>query len=192
MRNGLFVTLFSIVVVSMAMAGAQSKPKATKKEDKSARQDLGGITVKMPTGWKSVKPSSEFRRAQYVLPKVEGDSEDAELVVTNFGRGQGGGVEANIERWEGQFEPRGKAKVTKKKVGDIPVTIADISGTYKQQAMGGPFAGGEVTKKPNFRLLAAIVEAPDSSYFFKLTGPAKTITKWAKNFDEFIGSVQKK
>jgi hypothetical protein len=41
-------------------------------------------------------------------------------------------------------------------------------------------------------MLAAIVEAPDSSYFFKLTGPAKTVAKWEKSFNEFVGSVQKK
>jgi hypothetical protein len=191
MRRELWDVLFGVVIVSVAFAGTQTKPKETKKEDKSARQDLGGITVKMPAGWKSVTPSSSMRKAQYVLPKVAGDAEDAELIVFNFGAGQGGGVEENLKRWQDQFEGAGKPKIARKKIAGINVTTMDISGTYKQQAMG-PFAGGEVTKKPNFRMLAAIVEAPDSSYFFKLTGPAKTVAKWEKSFHEFVGSVQKK
>jgi hypothetical protein len=177
-----------MAVVSVGFAGTQTKPKTAK----PARQDLGTITVQPPAGWKSVTPSSSMRKAQYVLPKVAGDSEDAELIVFNFGAGQGGGVEENLKRWQGQFEGAEKPKTAKKKVAGMNVTTMDVSGTYKQQAMGGPFAGGEVTKKPNFRMLAAIVEAPDSSYFFKLTGPAKTVAKWEKSFNEFVGSVQKK
>ncbi|MCS6860998.1 MAG: hypothetical protein NZT92_11840 [Abditibacteriales bacterium] len=188
MQRRWLVALASVAVVSVGFAEGQTKPK----ESPPARQDLGTITVQPPGGWKSVPPSSAMRKAQYVLPKVAGDAEDAELVVFNFGAGQGGGVEENLKRWEGQFENASKPKIAKKKVAGMNVTTMDISGTYKQQAMGGPFVGGEVTKKPNFRMLAAIVEAPDSSYFFKLTGPAKTVAKWEKSFHEFVDSVRKK
>lgn len=188
MRRRVFIALATVTVGSVGFAGTQTKPKASK----PARQDLGTITVQPPAGWRSITPSSTMRKAQYVLPKVAGDLEDAELIVFNFGAGQGGGVEENLKRWEGQFENASKPKIVKKKVAGMNVTIMDISGTYKQQAMGGPFAGGAVTKKLNFRMLAAIVEAPDSSYFFKLAGPAKTVAKWEKSFNEFIGSVQKK
>ena len=37
--------------------------------------------------------------------------------------------------------------------------------------------------KPNYRLLGAIVLTPDASYFFKLTGPEKTVAAASKGFD---------
>ena len=39
-----------------------------------------------------------MRVAEFTLPRVQGDAEDAQLVLYFFG-GQGGSVDANIERW---------------------------------------------------------------------------------------------
>jgi hypothetical protein len=47
-------------------------------------------------------------------------------------------------------------------------------------------------KKENYRLLGAIVEAPEGLVFFKFTGPAKTIAAADTEFDALIGSVSKK
>jgi hypothetical protein len=48
-----------------------------------------------------------MRRAQYRLAKAEGDPEDGGLVVFFFS-GQGGSVQANIDRRVGQFQnPQG-------------------------------------------------------------------------------------
>ena len=44
-----------------------------------------------------------MRAASYTIPPAAGDSEGGECVVYYFGSGQGGGVEANIKRWIGQF-----------------------------------------------------------------------------------------
>ena len=38
--------------------------------------------------------------------------------------------------------------------------------------------------KPNYRLLGAIVLTDDTGYFFKLTGPEKTVAAASKGFDE--------
>src|SRR6187549_732359 len=54
-------------------------------------------------GWVSETPATSSRKAQYRLPHASGDSEDAALVVYYFG-GQGGSVQANLERWAAQFE----------------------------------------------------------------------------------------
>lgn len=176
--------LISPLVVSVLLA-SQAETK-----------NLGTITVKVPAGWKSAEPKSPMRKAQFALPKAEGDREDAELVVFNFGAGQGGGVQANLDRWYGQFKQtdgtatRDKAKVTKKKIDGMEVTIVDVSGTYvAPKQIGNPAAG--TYNEPNWRMLAAIVPAPESDYFFKLVGPAKTVAKWAKSFDAFVNSVKK-
>ena len=59
-----------------------------------------------------------MRKAQYKNGKTE-------IVVFYFGAGSGGSVEANINRWLGQFnEPKEKlsAKVEKKKIKSDTIT----------------------------------------------------------------------
>jgi hypothetical protein len=46
-------------------------------------------------------------------------------------------------------------------------------------------------KKPGYRLLGAIVEAPRGLVFFKCTGPAATIGKAQADFQGLVGSLTK-
>src|SRR5262245_24129278 len=71
------------------------------------------ISFKAPDGWVTQKSSSAMRVAQYTLPHVEDDTEDASLVVYYFGNG-GGGVQANLDRWTSQMtQPDGTASKDK-------------------------------------------------------------------------------
>jgi hypothetical protein len=66
------------------------------------------------------------------------------------------------------------------------VTLVDVSGTYKDMP-GGPFAGGKTVERPDYRMLAAIVEtAKDGSHFLKFYGPAETVAKHADGFRTMI------
>ena len=134
-----------------------------------------------------------MRAATYVVPAAAGDSESGECVAYYFGPGQGGSVEANIQRWTGQFQdasgqPVKNADVKHKTVHGLPVTTIDASGTYT--GMGGPMMKSK-TAKPGYRLLGAIVEGPEGSVFFKFTGPAKTVAANQKAFHEMVASVAK-
>ena len=46
-------------------------------------------------------------------------------------------------------------------------------------------------KKAGWRLLGAIVEAPDGLVFFKCTGPAATMAKSEKDFQALVKSLSK-
>jgi len=48
----------------------------------------------------------------------------------------------------------------------------------------------ETKAKPNFRMLAAVAEAPSGPWFFKLTGPAKTVGKWESGYQSFLDTIQ--
>jgi hypothetical protein len=152
----------------------------------------GGIKWTAPTGWKSLG-ERPMRAATYVVPAAPGDREDGECAVFYFGPGQGGGVQANIDRWIGQFDqPDGKAskslaKTQKRTVNGLAVTTIDLTGTYT--GAGGPM-GPKVTK-PGYRLLGGIVEAPQGAVFFKFTGPAKTVTAQEAAFQKLLGSVSR-
>src|SRR6266545_2376931 len=70
----------------------------------SAQNVAGEFRFKVPAGWTVETPTYEMRVAQYKLPKADGDSEDALLVVYYFGQGQGGSAQANIDRWLNQIK----------------------------------------------------------------------------------------
>jgi gluconolactonase len=74
------------------------------------------------------------------------------------------------------------------KVAGHDVTLVDIPGTYKDSP-GGPFAGGKTIERPEYRMLAAIVEGPGGSYFLKFYGPASTVETHADGFRKMIESM---
>jgi hypothetical protein len=145
----------------------------------------------IPDGWQKVATTSSMRVADFSLPRADGDTEDAELVLYFFGGG-GGSVDANIERWVGQMQqPDGRASTTVAKkeartVNGLDVTLLDVSGTYTAEMAPG---ASERHNKTGFRLRAAVITTPGGPYYIKLTGPQKTITKWDQAFDAFVRSL---
>ena len=153
-------------------------------------ESAAGVRWTPPPSWKAEGPRP-MRAATYLITPATGDQGVAECVVNYFGPGQGGGIEANVERWKGQvIGADGKpapAKVDKRTVRGIAITLIDASGTYT--GMGGPMAGG-AKQVPGYRLIGAIAEGPGGHVFFKLTGPAKTIAAEQKNFEQLLASIQ--
>ncbi len=147
--------------------------------------DLGGLKSSAPTSWKDVEVSSPMRLKQFAVPGKDGE---AELAIFFFGETQGGGVQANMDRWKKQFTaPEGKAlepKVTTIKVAGNQATILDVSGTYMFKAK--PMDPGPGEPRPNHRMLAIVLETAKGNYFIKLTGPGKTIEKNKKDFDAWL------
>jgi hypothetical protein len=132
-----------------------------------------------------------MRAATYAIAATPGDHDNAECGVYFFGAGQGGSVEANLDRWKGQFRrPDGSAapaRIAKRSAHGLPITTIDVSGEYS--GAGGPFGGGPV--KPGYRLLGAIIEGPGGNIFIKFTGPAKTIMSNQQKFDQLLASFDK-
>ena len=163
-------------------AGGIAAPPATGSPTAAA-----GLTWTLPAGWSLGAPRS-MRVATYSVPAAAGDAQGAECAVYYFGAGQGGGVDANLGRWVAQFQPATQSKRSAKQVNGIPVSLADVSGTYTAH-------GGSMTQpqgdKPGWRLLGAIAEGPQGAAFFKLTGPAKTVAAASKSFDALVGSLKK-
>ena len=144
-----------------------------------------GISWKMPAGWKAL-PERPMRAATYTVP---GAPETGECAVFYFGPGQGGGVEANITRWEGQFPTRtGQTKRSAGTVAGFKVTYLDLSGTYAWSA--SPMSPDKVMK-PGYRMLGAIVEAPQGSVFFKFTAPEKVVVAHEAAFKQMVQGITK-
>jgi hypothetical protein len=136
--------------------------------------------------WKA-QAARPMRAATYVVPAAPGDKEDGECGIYYFGQGKGGSVDDNIKRWIGQFEPpQHDAEPSKRSLNGLNVTSIDLSGTYT--GAGGPMATTK-TIKPGYRLLGAIVEAPEGLIFIKFTAPAKTAAANQMNFENLLNSL---
>jgi hypothetical protein len=154
-------------------------------------ETAGGMRWTMPAGWKA-EPERPMRAATYVVPAAPGDSAPGECAVFFFGRGQGGSVSDNIERWRSQIVGSdGKpapAKIDKRMGPGFGVTTIDASGAYT--GMAGPMAASS-KGVPNYRLLGAVVQGPDgNNIFVKFTGPAKTVGANQAKFEQLLASFQ--
>ena len=152
---------------------------------------IAGLKWTAPASWKSQGRTS-MRAATYVLAPAGGEAESGECVVYFFGAGQGGTIEANVDRWKSQFtQADGKpaaGKVGKQTVHGLAVTTIESAGDYL--GMSGPNmqAGGV---KHHYRLLGAIVEGPGGNIFIKFTGGEKTVAAHQREYEALVGSFQK-
>lgn len=154
---------------AMTAAASPSGPPPASNAPEEARR----LEWTEPSAWVRQPQSSPMRVATYRVPHAAADKEDAELAIFHFGGGQGGAVEANLERWEKQFSDTkpGDVKRSERTVNGLRAHLLEVeSGTYTAM-MPGQASG----PKPGFGMVAAVVETPLGSYFVKLTGPAKTV-----------------
>lgn len=151
----------------------------------TSEPSVAGVKWTVPAGWIQ-GPPRQMRVATYHVPGAT-EADAGEMAVFYFGSGQGGDVEGNIDRWINQFE-NPKSKRSSKEVNGMKVELVEIAGTYL--APSGPMMQSS-GKLENYRMLGAIVPAPEGSVFFKFTGPAKTIASSEKDFNALVNSVVK-
>lgn len=147
--------------------------------DVAARLERFGVKLEVPEGWEQVASRSSMRLATFRLPRAEGDAADGEVSVIPAL----GSVEANIQRWSGQFQEKPAPETSTREVGGIQVTVTEMEGTF----VG---AGGA---QPDTRLEAAILRVPgvDQLLFIKAWGPTRTMEKWKPSFGALIDSVER-
>jgi hypothetical protein len=153
-----------------------------------AAESAAGLKWTDPAGW-APQGSAPFRVVTYSVPAIAG-SEKAECIVYFFGPGQGGSVEANLDRWKGQFSQNGKpaeAKVARRTVHGVRVTTIDLAGIY--MATGGQVKEGQGAL-PGYRMLAAIAEGAGGNIFIRFIGPEKTVTAGLAKYEQLLASLQ--
>jgi hypothetical protein len=126
---------------------------------------VSGLEFKPGSDWTTKTPSSNMRAAEL---EIKADDADAPLTVVfyYFGAGQGGSVDANLQRWLGQFEGEPETDTEEIAAGEKKITLLHAKGTYQVGAMFGP-----KTPTPDYALLGAVVPGNDANIFVKLTGP---------------------
>jgi hypothetical protein len=191
----LALTLFGGCPQPPNLNSSQPSSTAGQQNSSTPRQASasGDVRFQAPAAWTAEQATSSMRVAQYRLPRAEGDTEDASLIVYYFGQGQGGSAQANLDRWIGQMQQPGggsskdKARTEKMTVNGLEVMLLDVSGTYTAEMTPG---SGNQQNKPDSRMRAAVIETPKGAYFVKLVGPEKTVARWDADFLSFIKSFE--
>jgi len=178
MRTSLPVLILFLVGLSMASFAAEA-PKTF---------PVGEFTFTRPANWEWVPATSQMRKAELKVESKD-KKEKAEVIFFHFGESNGGGTQANVDRWLGQFkEPREKinSKVDTAKINGRTVTFVQAEGTYMSGMPGGP-----KTPQPNAMLLGAIVESEKGNVFVRMTGPAAVVKEAQGEFKKMIESAGK-
>jgi hypothetical protein len=148
-------------------------------------QAAGDLAFDLPKGWERQTPSSSMRLAQAAIP---GPGGPGDFAVFFFGTGGGGSAEANIERWIGQMESKDHPQSQTFEANGFKVTWVEVQGTLQPTGMGS----GPTTPQPNSRLLGAVVEGAGGPWFFKATGPDKTLAAERDHFLAMLKGVHAK
>lgn len=175
---------------TLPVEGSAARASSPAAGNEAPRPELA-ITWDDPPEWERVTPKSRMRLAQYIVKPVAPDTEPGEVTLFHFGPNMGGGVEENITRWTNQFsgvDPKAIKRTTKTN-GDLSHHLVQVE---SGQFQSSPMMGGPAEPKPNYGLLGVVTEAPSGKYFFKLTGPSKTVAANVGAFEKLVDSIKNK
>lgn len=145
-----------------------------------------GLAWNVPAQWTD-QGGSAMRLATYVSHGP--NDTQATCAVYYFGPGQGGTVQANIERWEGEFKDSKRDAPRNFDAAGARVTMVSLRGTY--MAHVGMMGAGSSTEMSHWALLGAIAEGPNGSVFFKLTGPEASVRAASSEFEKMVRSIHR-
>lgn len=140
----------------------------------------GRFQWELPDGW-TAKPPTPMRAANFALAA----SPESECYISVLA-GTGGGVEANINRWQGQM---GQPSLSPEEVAALPVlSMLGESATYVEIA--GEFRGMGSAAQSDYMMLGVVCPLGNETVFVKMTGPAAVIQAEKDNFKAFCSSLQ--
>ncbi len=126
----------------------------------------------------------QFRALQYAVPALGVNAPAAELVFSVFPAGDGGPVDANLDRWANQFRSGAAAaesKRSKSTVNGMQISRVESTGDYMGMGAAAP--------RPGYMQLGAIVQAPGRTVFMKVVGPQATVESNRAAFEAMIAGM---
>jgi hypothetical protein len=178
------------LLLSAPAAFAADEPKAAPAAEAAAAAiKAGDLTFKAGAPWKlRAEPKMMSAGGATIAGKDGAAGVDADFY--HFGAGGGGGNDANIARWVGQFQPGddgapAKPKREELKLGDKTVLLVHIKGTF----LAGGAMATKKTPMPGYAMIGAIIPSEGGSVYLKVTGPEAAVTASTEDVKKLIASA---
>ena len=167
-----------LVAVS-ACAGFAEEAKVTELK-------VGEFLFKVPAPWVAKAEPRMMSAGGFTLPGKDGAA-PVEADFYHFGAGQGGGIEPNLKRWQGQFKPGadGAPPAIEREeltIGDSKALIVTIKGTF----LSGPAMSPNKTPMPGYAMIGAILQSKEGDVFIKATGPEAVTLATKDGFKDIV------
>lgn len=162
---------------------AAGPPGPTRMEDMAVPTSGGNrdIDFEIPTGWVS-QGTSSIRAASFLIETP--GTPAAEVSVTAF-PGDVGGDLANVNRWRGQLR---LPPIDDATLGEITREFEGSSHTFRIFDLESEALTVEGGRRS--RILAAVVEQGDSTWFVKMFGESELVAGEHENFELFLNSLK--
>ena len=137
-----------------------------------------GVKWKLPAGWEELPPG-QMRVGNFLIKSPQG--EQAQMTIIPLAGAAGGNLE-NVNRWRGQ-------------VGLAPITQEQLATTGEKVVVAGQpsemfdMSGTPPGKTVKARILAALLQRGEMTWFFKMTGEDALVEASKPAFVEFIKGV---
>lgn len=175
------IFLIALLLLSCSKPETRSIDKTNYNNSKLLR---GILNYRVPGSWQRVQPSSSMRVDEMVIDPTS----QSKLAVFIFPRIPDL-VSSNVERWKSQFERNSlRTKLEQYNYKGLPVTIFEAEGDFMEST--NPMnPNAEKLKRPDHKMLVAIVELQDGAWFFKAVGSKQVITNQESNFRSLLDSL---
>ncbi|MCE2925717.1 MAG: hypothetical protein LW822_09780 [Phycisphaeraceae bacterium] len=171
---------------SQPAAAAPAQPPALAPAPNPPQADIGaftvgGINLRVPPGWKPVPvastPFAPVADLRFASPA--GEARAAFFVV------EGGGKDANLQRWQRQMTGVREPLITISEIAGLAVTRIDMLGEYR----GMTPTGAAAPPVPNTRFVGVIIEGAARPVQVRITGPKEAVDAGLPSLDAMLGQM---
>ena len=190
----------SVIVALTGFVSAQAKKPKTEKKPaaeatpeaaaKSVDLAAGGLTFKAAAPWQAKKEPRRMSSGGFTIPGKD-KAAGVEADFYHFGgEGGGGDTDANIKRWQGQFQPGDDGNLPEPKkeevtLGDKKVLFVTFKGTF----LSGSVMDAKRTPLPGYTMTGIIIPTDDGSIFVKINGPDAAMAAAQADIKKLVSSA---
>ena len=163
-------TLLSLLLAAAPLTAQEKSSESKPAAAASASQlKVGTLTFTGAAPWKLKDAARAMSAGGFSIPGKDGaDAVDADFY--QFGAGQGGDTEANIKRWQGQFEPGADGSLPAATREEVEIGVRKIlMVTLKGSYVSSSFARQK--PKAGYAVTGLIIPDEGGTIFLKVLGP---------------------
>ncbi|MGB8355473.1 MAG: hypothetical protein WCD79_16365 [Chthoniobacteraceae bacterium] len=180
-QKDVFLAFLNSIRFASDKSGVQASGESAPKPVELPVEPASKPTWKLPPGWQE-QPASGMRLGSFAVVEGEGKVDISLVVLT----GDAGGLTANVNRWRGQLSLASQTDA------DVAASVMKLETAAGDQAAIVDIAGKApgADSKSGSRILGAIIERGDKTWFVKATGEDSLVEKHKSEFLDLVKSLQ--